>query len=281
MSSPTTVLTKQLADETPGAMQKVEHPEAASTSLATSSSDSVTSATVTSTTDEEDTENDSLDFGSRRRRRSSIKLCSLDSEIPLHPASQKSSWKMLPKPDMDQIRRRTPSLSLSDHPEGESSVELTEGGEMDAPAIPSIPSSQKTVSFDQVQIRYYRQTLGDNPSVSHGPPIQLDWKFEEASEPRRIDDYELDRPSCLRKPLRELNLNHYHRVNVLQHFCGHSKEELKAAQRTVDRAKFRRAVSNYLLPVQTLEDVIESGLRKTRRLIMMSPKKTPGSPARS
>ena len=270
-NSPATVLGMQLADKAPGAMQKVEHPEDASIGEETSSSDSDTSATLSSSnTDDEGS--DSHDFGSHRRRRSSIKLSSLDFEIPLHPASQKSSWKMLPKPDMDQILR-TRSLSLSDRSMSESSEELT-AGEWAVPATPPRQSPQRqTVSFDQVQIRYFRQTLGDNPSVSYGPPIQLDWKFEEA-ESLRIDDYELNRPSCLRKTL---NLNHYHRVNLLQHFCGHSKEELKAAQKTVERAKFKRALSNFLLPVQALEDAAESGLRKTKRLITMSPKKTPAS----
>ena len=258
----TTDLSVLLAAEASSAMKMVEHPEE---SIKTSST-----ASVTSTVDDGDSETDILTdepSSDRNQRRSSIKLSSLHADIPLQPASRRSSWKMLPKPDMDLIRR-TRSLSLpnqTNQPEGEKSILEREDP---APAIPSRrPLRRQTVSFDQVQIRYYRQTLGDNPSVSVGPPIQLDWNFEEP-EPCRVDDYEMDRPSCLRKSREELSLNHYHRVNLLQYFCGHSKEELKAAQKSIDRVKFKRAISNYLLPVQALEDVLESGVRKTKRLIM-------------
>lgn len=259
-----TELAMLLAAKAPGVMLKVEHSEG---SIRTSTSDS-----VTSTDDEGNSETDILNdefLGDRKHRKPSLKLSSLRTDIPLHPASRKSSWKVLPIPDIDRIRR-TRSLSLPNQLnrlEGERSEEPPEGEEY-VPAIPSrSPMGRQTVSFDQVQIRYYRQTLGDNPSVSLGPPIQLDWKFDEP-ESCLVDDYEMNRPSCLRRPRRELTLNHYHRVNLLQHFCGHSKEELKAAQKLVDRAKFKRAVSNFLLPVQTLEDAAESGLRKTKRLVM-------------
>ena len=123
---------------------------------------------------------------------------------------------------------------------------------------------QRTVCFESVQIRSHEQTLGDNPSVSYGPPISLDWNFQD-DEPRCIDDYDTNRGT--RKAFKDLGLNHYHRMNLLEHFCGHSKEELKAAQRTADRDKFKRAVTKYFLPMQKLEDAAESGLRKTKRIV--------------
>eukprot|EP00978_Attheya_sp_CCMP212_P001447 scaffold3023_cov50-Attheya_sp.AAC.3 len=48
------------------------------------------------------------------------------------------------------------------------------------------------VSFGSVCVQYYPMTLGDNPSVSSGPPIQLDWCHSEESR-TQLDEYELGR----------------------------------------------------------------------------------------
>ena len=67
--------------------------------------------------------------------------------------------------------------------------------------------------------------------------------------------------------VKQMTLNYYHRVNLLQHFCGHSEEELKAAQKAASKDKFKRAVTKYFLPVQKLEDAAESAGRKTKRYL--------------
>ena len=242
-SSPTLL---SLAGQTPGALVKVESPEDESTSQETASD------SFSTTSDDESYS--TIKFGGRRP---SIKLSSLQGEIPVHPATRRSSWKMLPKPDMEKIRRAS-SLPFQLDAMGDcfSSEELVDDAQK---------QRRRNVSFQTVQIRSYDQTLGDNPSVSYGPPISLDWKFQE-HEPRCIDEFETDR-SGERKPFKELGLNYYYRMNLLEHFCGHSREELKAAQRTADRDRLKRAVTKYFLPMQKLEDAAESGLRKTKRMV--------------
>jgi hypothetical protein len=44
-------------------------------------------------------------------------------------------------------------------------------------------SSSHTIQFTQNVVRIYRQTVGDNPSVAQGPPLQLDWTYQETKEP--------------------------------------------------------------------------------------------------
>ena len=45
------------------------------------------------------------------------------------------------------------------------------------------------ISFDKIFIREHPITCGDNPSVSSGPPLQLDWPSI-THQPISIDDYE-------------------------------------------------------------------------------------------
>lgn len=53
----------------------------------------------------------------------------------------------------------------------------------------STSSTSSTVSFDTVEIRGYHITLGDNPSCSRGPPISLDWTYEQELV-MKVDEYE-------------------------------------------------------------------------------------------
>lgn len=48
---------------------------------------------------------------------------------------------------------------------------------------------QRSVSFNQVKIREYEMTLGDNPACKNGPPVTIGWKYSEEYV-SCIDDYE-------------------------------------------------------------------------------------------
>lgn len=62
-----------------------------------------------------------------------------------------------------------------------------------SPAI-LIPCAKAKVGFTSVQIREYPRILGDNPSVSTGPPITLSWNYDEAT----AKDYDIDEWECKR-----------------------------------------------------------------------------------
>ena len=53
---------------------------------------------------------------------------------------------------------------------------------------PGRPSSL-AVTFCAVEIREYARTVGDNPTAIGGPPLGLDWNYED-STPIPIDDFE-------------------------------------------------------------------------------------------
>lgn len=58
-----------------------------------------------------------------------------------------------------------------------------------ASTTPSSPKFKK-VRFETVQIREYRITLGDNPSCSSGPPLQLDWMYYDTPQEIPLELYE-------------------------------------------------------------------------------------------
>lgn len=158
----------------------------------------------------------------------------------------KRAWKVLPKPDTKAIITRSPSL-----PE----IRL---------AIKQQRKEEFNVRFGTVQIRSYVQTIGDNPSVSYGPPISLDWEYEEHQDVQ-LDDYELARGP--KRTLRQMVLSYYHRKNVLAWQYGFSEEELKLAKKQANRAKLRREITRSLLPVMRAEAAVESMARKAKRIL--------------
>lgn len=187
------------------------------------------------------------------RRRSSIKLKSLVADIPV--IIRKNSFRTLPKPDMDKVRRAA-TLPAYMNPEDVFAAMSGTNHEEDRTNL--------SVRFDNVSIRSYQQTLGDNPSVSYGPPIALDWKYEE-DKPKSLEEYEKEREPN-RRPFPKLGLNYYQRKALLEQ-QGHSDQELRSAKKQANKDKFKRAVTKYFLPVQHLEDAAESAGRKIKKIM--------------
>lgn len=127
-------------------------------------------------------------------------------------------------------------------------------------------SSSKRVGFDSVRIRSYQQTMRDNPAVSYGPPIQLDWEYEE-HDGIDIDIFESERVFSRRRTLNQLVMNYYQRKSVLSRSYGFTDEEMSKAKKSANKTKFKRAVTNTLLPMMKVEDVIQSAGRKAKRII--------------
>ena len=94
---------------------------------------------------------------------------------------------------------------------------------------PPPPCDKKHVKFHQVIVRLFNPTLSDNPSVSCGPPVGLDWSHAEKDVFSDIDDYEEFR-SMDRKELsvfaRMGRLDPEFRLKICQD-AGYSDEELE------------------------------------------------------
>jgi hypothetical protein len=158
--------------------------------------------------------------------------------------------------DVPLKQKKNAWLSLKP-PSGEASLRLSR-----CKSVPSedLPSTQaRRVQFLAVEIREYSQTLGDNPSVSYGPPISLDWEYDSLT-PIPLDDFEAGRGK--RRNLRQMMLNYYQRINVLQHILGFSEKELNAAQKAAEKIKGQRAMTKATLGVSKLEEAWQSTRRK-------------------
>jgi hypothetical protein len=160
---------------------------------------------------------------------------------PRHLKDSKSAWKCLPKPNIDLLLRTCSE-----------------------PIQARNRSKDNRVKFDKILIRSYSQTLGDNPSVSYGPPIQLDWDYEE-HDAIDLDEYEDTHPT--RRTLRQMVTSYYHRKNVLTWQYGYSEEVLKKAKKDAEKIKMKRSITLTFLPAMFIETAIESAGRKAKRLL--------------
>jgi len=129
-----------------------------------------------------------------------------------------------------------------------------------------------TVTFTNIHVRSYDQTIGDNPSVGYGPPITLDWYFVD-NAPVSVHDYEAFRP--LRRSPHQMMLSCYHRRNLLAYKCGASAQELKYAEQMVNKCKWQRTVTRTFLPAQILEEGWEKAARKLKKRLTMGKQSAP------
>lgn len=92
----------------------------------------------------------------------------------------------------------------------------------------------------------------------------LDWDYSEYA-PLTVNDYELHRGN--RRSLKEMGMNYYYRMDLLQK-GGFSDAEIKQAMKAQSKEKMNRAITKAVISYQVnkVEDAVESGLRKLRRL---------------
>ena len=70
------------------------------------------------------------------------------------------------------------------------------------------------VTFQHVEIRDYPIILGNNPSTDYGPPIEIDWKYQNVHI-HTIDEYELQRQKQRKPKSKQLYLSQVYRIWLL------------------------------------------------------------------
>ena len=98
------------------------------------------------------------------------------------------------------------------------------------------PSSKKFVRFSNVTLREYPIVVGDNPAVSCGPPISIDWKYI-SEVVLSVEEHMSMNPNP--KKQREMILPSYIRKMILIH-NGSSDFELEEAEDEAKEIKIQR-----------------------------------------
>jgi hypothetical protein len=122
---------------------------------------------------------------------------------------------------------------------------------------------KREVSFDRIIVREYGMVLGDNPSCSYGPPVQLDWHYTERPE-EDVDVYEEARGE--RRKLPQLYLSYVKRKYLL-HKAGHSDEEVEEITRQVTKARRQRSETKRFLLLSNITEFMLSTKRRVVRAI--------------
>ena len=128
--------------------------------------------------------------------------------------------------------------------------------------VTAMPDYVTKVKFSSVKIREYPMIPGDNPSVSNGPPLTMDWtasktfsvaidRFEDFCKENRQCSLQMAMPAQLRTAL------------LLQ--AGYTPEVISLATIDADSIRQQRLQTNTSLSLDAAEERIESKEDRYRR----------------
>ena len=98
-------------------------------------------------------------------------------------------------------------------------------------------SQKRSVTFSTVEVREYPMILGDNPAVSGGPPVTIDW-IPLSRKLFEIEKHIRMTPEPRRKSF-QMIMPIYHRELLLKN-SGYTKNELLEAKRQIDCIRAQR-----------------------------------------
>ena len=134
--------------------------------------------------------------------------------------------------------------------------DLTDGSFSETSSVVGIKKNHLHVRFNSIQIRNYNITLGDNPSCRQGPPVTLDWSYDEM-EPISIDSYEEERENPPRK-LYQMYMQSRQRANLLKISAGITDDEMIAFMDDIHTLNMKKMA----LPLSNLQNALVSAWRK-------------------
>ena len=186
------------------------------------------------------------------------------SELQLRISYKRNSWLALPCPTRtnrtrvleDSARHTTrhrslPSTALSSASSSSSSTYRSHS-----------TRSRKVVRFSVVEVRTYDQTLGENPSVSYGAPIGLDWYYVEHNAVD-MDLYEVTattrrghhHTTSSSRHSRSRKLNHYQRKQRLLQDYGVTRDDFRTAKKKAAKIRWQRSVTNYFSRTPSMRQI--------------------------
>jgi len=135
--------------------------------------------------------------------------------------------------------------------------------------VPCEGSGNLSVSFTDVEVRSYPIILGDNPAVSAGPPLTIDWDPSHLAV-CSVDDYEKTREGIIRGII-ELKMPSHIRFDML----SKTVKTAEIAKRTKEMTdvKRQRLETTSMLYRASKEEKLEKFARGFRNLVTNKKKK--------
>ena len=141
--------------------------------------------------------------------------------------------------------------------------DTSDGSSSDTSSVVARKKKAFHVKFNSIQVRYYDITLGDNPSCMHGPPVTLDWNYDEM-EPVAVDSFEEGRGRPPHKRHQMLMLSRQ-RANLLKIAAGIADAEMIAVMDEMHKIQKKRRITNMTFPLFKLQNVVESAWKRWKR----------------
>mmetsp|Transcript_21579 Transcript_21579/g.31919 ORF Transcript_21579/g.31919 Transcript_21579/m.31919 type:complete len:212 (+) Transcript_21579:92-727(+) len=125
-----------------------------------------------------------------------------------------------------------------------------------------------SVTFDRVETREFNRTIGDNPAVSSGIPIGLDWSYKPHHKIQKLDDYERKKLRRPRLSMDQLALAPGIRQEMLVRDWGVTFGQMHKAITETDCIKRWRLASATQGPHQMkVQEAFETTRKRVVRLI--------------
>jgi hypothetical protein len=123
-------------------------------------------------------------------------------------------------------------------------------------------NQKKNVTFNNVEIRYYPVIIGDNPSVSDGCPVTIDWEPIGISL-ASLDEFETFRFKS-RRHYSKLLMNEMTRYHLLLD-AGYNVFDILDGERSAKLLKSERMFSYYTKVAQCKKNTNEESTTSSRR----------------
>ena len=127
---------------------------------------------------------------------------------------------------------------------------------------------RSTITFGQVNIREYERVLGDNPSVTSGPPLSIGWRYSPSTLNMSIDDYEENKGSP--RSSSEYLVPRSIRLATLKEHADIPHREMVNAVRDIQKTKSQRRKTVANLSMASTEELVEGAKIKVKSILRPS-----------
>jgi len=127
---------------------------------------------------------------------------------------------------------------------------------------------RSTITFGQVNIREYERVLGDNPSVTSGPPLSIGWRYSPSTLNMSIDDYEENKGSP--RSSSEYLVPRSIRLATLKEHADIPHREMVNAVRDIQKTKSQRRKTVVNLSMASTEELVEGAKIKVKSILRPS-----------